>query len=90
LAARDGLDGMIIVSEEGKRRKISDDILNLLEHLSPVAKSLNSHDELMRLETIIKDGSNAKRQRSVHRAKGNLEAVVDSLVKELETDVARS
>lgn len=29
VAARDGLDGMIIVSEDGKRRKIADDILNL-------------------------------------------------------------
>ena len=47
LAARDGLDGLIIVSEDGKRRKISEDILILMEHLKPVAKKLNSYEELL-------------------------------------------
>jgi len=86
VAARDGLEGMIIVNEEGKRRKISDDVLNLMEHLAPVAKRLNSYEELAYLEQIIRNGSSAKRQRAVFRDAQSLEAVVDALVKEFETD----
>ena len=85
IAARDGLDGLIIVSEDGKRRKISEDILNLLENLKPVAKSLNSSEELLSIQEIIRRGCSAKRQRSVFRENQSLPAVVDSLVKEFET-----
>ena len=86
VAARDGLDGMIIVNEEGKRRKISDDILNLMEHLTPVAKRLNSTEELLSLEQIIRNGSSAKRQRAVFQREQSLDAVVDALMKEFQTD----
>jgi carboxylate-amine ligase len=86
VAARDGLDGMIIVNEEGKRQKISDDILNLMEHLAPVSKKLNSYEELRSVERIIRNGPSARRQRAVFERKQSLDAVVDSLVKEFETD----
>lgn len=86
VAARDGLDGMIIVNEDGRRRKISDDVLNLIEHLTPVAKRLNSYEELLYLKEIIRNGPSARRQRAVFQEKQSLPAVVDSLVKEFETD----
>ena len=86
VAARDGLEGMIIVNEEGKRRKIADDILNLLEHLAPVAKRLNSYEELLSLEQIIRNGSSARRQRAVFGREQSLNAVVDCLVKEFAAD----
>lgn len=86
IAARDGLDGMIIVSEEGKRRKISDDILNLMEHLMPVAKRLNSYEELRRVEQIIQNGPSARRQRAAFRKTQSMLSIVDSIVKEFETD----
>lgn len=86
VAARDGLEGMIIINEEGKRRKISDDILNLMEHLTPVAKRLNCQEELLYVKEIIRNGTSAKRQRAVFQKKLSLQAVVDALVKEFETD----
>jgi carboxylate-amine ligase len=86
VAARDGLDGMIVVNEEGKRRKISEDILNLMEHLAPVAKRLNSYEELLSVEQIIRNGPSARRQRAVFQREQSLDAVVDALVKELEAD----
>jgi carboxylate-amine ligase len=85
VAARDGLDGMIIVNEEGKRRKISDDILNLMEHLAPIAKRLNCYEELSFLAEIIRQGSSAKRQRALFRQTQSLEAVVGALVNEFAT-----
>ncbi len=86
VAARDGLEGMIIVNDEGKRRKISDDILNLMEHLAPVAKRLNSYEELLYVKEIIRHGTSAWRQRAVFREEQSLQTVVDELVKEFETD----
>lgn len=56
---------MIIINEDGKRRRIAEDILNLLEHLKPVAKRLNSYEELLGIEDIIQRGCSAKRQRAV-------------------------
>lgn len=88
VAARDGLDGLIIINEDGKRRRISEDILNPMEHLAPVAKRLNSYEELARLEGMIRNGSSAKRQRTVFQETGSMTAVVDALVKELEGDEA--
>ena len=86
VAARDGLDGLIIVSEDGKRRTISEDILNLMEHLKPVANRLNSYEELLSLQSIIQNGCSAKRQRAVFREQQNLQGVVDELIRELETN----
>lgn len=79
VAARDGLDGMIIVNEDGKRRKISDDVLNLIEHLTPVAKRLISYEELLYLKEMIRNGNSAKRQSAVFREKRHMAVVVDAL-----------
>jgi carboxylate-amine ligase len=86
IAARDGLDGIIIVNEEGERRRISDDVLDLIEHLTPVAKRLNSYEEVQYLKEIVRNGTSAKRQRAVFREELSLNAIVDTLVAELETD----
>lgn len=86
VAARDGLDGMIIINEDGKRRKISEDTLNLIEHLTPVAKRLNSYEELLYLKEMIQNGSSAKRQRAVFKESESLQRVVDALIEEFEAD----
>lgn len=77
---------MIIINEDGKRRKISEDIFNLIEHLAPVAKRLNSYEELLYLKEMIQNGSSARRQRAVFKESESLQAVVDALIKEFETD----
>jgi len=86
VAARDGLDGLIIINEDGKRRKISEDVLNLIEHLTPVAKRLNSYEELLYLKEMIQNGSSAKRQRAVFKESESFQKVVDALMEEFEAD----
>lgn len=86
IGARDGLEGSIILSEDGNRRKIGDDVLRMVERLEPVAKDLRCHEELLYLREIVKRGTSAGRQRAVYRERQNLHDVVDSLVKEFRTD----
>jgi carboxylate-amine ligase len=88
VAARDGLDGMIIVGEDGQRRKISEDLLLLVERLRPVARRLNSEKELLMLKQMIRQGSSAMRQRSQFAATGSLPGVVKSLITEFQSDRA--
>ncbi|MBI2987143.1 MAG: hypothetical protein HYY45_10300 [Deltaproteobacteria bacterium] len=66
--------------------EISEDILNLMEHLAPVAKGLNSYEELLYVKEMIRTGVSAKRQRAVFHEKRSLQAVVDALIDDLETD----
>lgn len=87
IAARDGLEGVIIINEDGARRKISEDISDLIERVTPVARRLNSYEELLYLKHMIRRGTSAARQRAVFREKKNLGAVVDSVVKEFKADL---
>jgi carboxylate-amine ligase len=87
VAARNGLEGMIIINEEGDRRKIGDDVLDLVEKLTPVAERLNCIEELRFVEQIVMRGASTTRQRAVYSEAHDLRSVVDSLVNELRTDV---
>ncbi len=76
IAARDGLEGMIITNLQGKRQKISDAILELMNLLLPIAKNLNCQEELLYLINIIENGNGAQRQRRTYNEKGSLKEVV--------------
>jgi len=76
IASRDGLEGMIIVDVLGKRQKISDCILDLIQLLSPIAKALQCLEELHFLKEIIKNGNGAQRQRKVFQKTGSIKEVV--------------
>jgi carboxylate-amine ligase len=57
----------------------------LLNKLEPVAKSLNCADELAAVSDIYRSGGSYQRQRRVaEEHDGDLRAVVDSLVAELD------
>lgn len=86
IAARDGLDGMIIREETGQRVKIADELLLLVDRLRPVAQKLNSDEELLHIKQMIRNGSSAKRQRARFAATQSLPAVVKGLINELEND----
>jgi carboxylate-amine ligase len=86
LAARYGLDAMIIVDEEGGRQSIRDMIPSLLEDLLPVARMLGCEDDLMRVARVLELGASYERQRRQVADGKTLEDVVSSLVTELETD----
>lgn len=84
-AARYGLDAIIITDADSNERLVTDDLHDLLNRLEPVAKSLGCENELALVAEIPARGASYQRQRRVAAAtQGDLVAVVDSLVKELD------
>ncbi len=83
-SARYGLDAIVILDAAGRERLVTEDVLELLERLAPVAKRLDCVDELASVERIVQRGASYQRQRAVAAANGgDLHAVVDSLVAEM-------
>src|SRR6185436_3273568 len=64
-AVRYGLEGLIILPEEGERRMIRDEIVRLLDVLRPVANDLGCSNELEGVKEILLRGNSAMRQREV-------------------------
>lgn len=84
-AARYGLDAIIIVDDDSNERLVTDDLTELLNRLEPTAKQLGCADELAMVAEIPQRGACYQRQRKVAAAaQGDLVAVVDALVKELD------
>ncbi|MFQ6393640.1 glutamate--cysteine ligase [Nocardia sp. KC 131] len=83
-AARYGLDAIVIVDADSNERLVTDDLTDLLNRLEPTAKRLGCADELRLVAEIPERGASYQRQRKVAAAaQGDLIAVVDSLVNEL-------
>jgi glutamate---cysteine ligase / carboxylate-amine ligase len=84
-AARYGLDAVIILDAESNERLVTDDLPDLLNRLEPVAKSLHCADELASVADICRLGASYQRQRRVaEEHDGDLRAVVDALIGELD------
>jgi carboxylate-amine ligase len=82
IAARYGLDGIIITDINGKRERISDSILQLVENLSATAKQLNCLEELQSINQIAARGNGAQRQRSIFMETLSLKEVVADSMRE--------
>ncbi|MFF0493890.1 glutamate--cysteine ligase [Nocardia sp. NPDC003482] len=84
-AARYGLDAIVITDADSNERLVTDDLTDLLNRLEPTAKLLGCENELALVAEIPERGASYQRQRRVAAAaQGDLVAVVDALVKELE------
>ena len=84
-AARYGLDAEIILDTAGREALVTDDLADLLTQLEPVARRLDCEAELRSVEEISREGASYQRQRAVaERTGGDLVAVVDSVVRELD------
>ncbi|WP_322760833.1 glutamate--cysteine ligase [Frankia sp. Cr2] len=84
-AARYGLAAEIVVDERGATRSIRDEIVDLVDDLLPVARRLACTDELADVLHLLDVGSSSERQRmAARRADGDLVAVVDTLLQEME------
>jgi carboxylate-amine ligase len=84
-AARYGLDAVIILDADSNERLVTDDLADLLTRLEPVATSLECATELAAVADIPRRGASYQRQRRVAMEhSGDLKAVVDVLVGELE------
>jgi len=84
-AARYGLDAVIILDADSNERLVTEDLDDVLNRLEPVARSLRCADELARVADIPRRGASYQRQRRVaEEHDGDLRAVVDALVAELD------
>lgn len=84
-AARYGMDAVIILDADANERLVTDDLADLLTRLEPVAERLGCADELRSVDDITRHGASYQRQRAVaERTGGDLVAVVDSVVRELD------
>ena len=84
-AARYGLDAEIILDAASNERLVTDDLDDVLTRLQPVARSLDCVDELAGVADIPRVGASYQRQRRVaEEHDGDLRAVVDALVAELD------
>ena len=84
-SARYGLEAEIILDADGNERLVTDDLDDLLTRLEPVARRLDCADELRSVAEIPRTGASYQRQRRVaERTGGDLVAVVDSVVRELD------
>lgn len=86
-AARYGLDAWIILDDRSAEALLLDDLAALLETLAPVAARLGCTDELALVADIPRRGASYQRQRAAaQRHDGDLVAVVDGVVHELDQD----
>jgi glutamate---cysteine ligase / carboxylate-amine ligase len=84
-SARYGLEAEIILDAAGSERLVTEDLADLLTRLEPLASRLGCTDELRSVEDITRTGASYQRQRAVAaRTDGDLVAVVDSVVRELD------
>ena len=85
-AARYGLDAIVIVDADSNERLVTEDLDDVLNRLEPIAARLGCPDELRLVAEIPRRGASYQRQRLVAQASGgDLVAVVDSLVAELDS-----
>ena len=84
-AARYGVDAWVITDADSNERLLLDDLADLVDRLAPVARRLHCERELAAVLDIAEVGASYQRQRRVAEATGgDLVAVVDSVVRELE------
>ena len=86
-SARYGLEAEVILDASANERLVTEDLVDLLSRLEPVAERLGCGAELRDVEHITRTGASYQRQRRVaERTGGDLVAVVDSVVRELDLD----
>jgi carboxylate-amine ligase len=84
-AARYGLDAVVILDADSNERLVTEDLDGLLTRLQPVAKTLDCADELAAVYDIYSRGASYQRQRRIAEENdGDLRAVVDALIAELD------
>jgi carboxylate-amine ligase len=82
--ARYGLDAEVIVGADNSERFLCDEIPDLLERLTPVARRLGCEAELRQVEDVMRLGAGYQRQRrAADTSAGSLRTVVQGLVDEL-------
>ncbi|MBX7223453.1 MAG: carboxylate-amine ligase [Blastocatellia bacterium] len=81
-AIRYGLDGKLIDFGKQKEVPVRDLICELLEFVDDVVEELGSRKEIDYIHTMMQNGTSADRQLRTFEETGDLNAVVDNLMKE--------
>ncbi len=82
--ARYGMDAIIILDSRNRERLVTDELYDLLERLTPVARRLGCEAELAGVEDILRSGASYQRQLAVAADHdGDLVEVTRSLVAEM-------
>jgi carboxylate-amine ligase len=90
-AARYGLDADLLVDAAGGLRPVREALLDLVEDLTPVARRLDCLEELHAVPRILEVGASYQRQRAIAaESGGDLNAVVDGLLREMRVGLPRS
>ncbi len=86
-AARYGMDAIIILDSRNRERLVTDELMDLLERLTPTARRLGCEEELRGVEAIITGGASYQRQLAVAKEHdGDLVAVTRSVVEEMKAE----
>src|SRR5699024_472277 len=84
-SARYGMDAIIILDSDGREMLVTDAMEKLLHILQATAEKLGCAEELNAIHTTIRKGASYQRQRAVaRRNKGDLRAVVNHLITEMQ------
>jgi carboxylate-amine ligase len=86
-ASRYGLDGKLIDFGKEEEVPLRQLILEYLDLIDDVVDELGSREEINYIHEMLKMGTGADRQLQVYKETGDLEAVVDYMVKETRVGV---
>ncbi|MFS0483744.1 glutamate--cysteine ligase [Corynebacterium striatum] len=81
--ARYGMDALVITSRETDERWIKDELADLVEELTPLARELGCAEELALIHEIIDDGAGYERQRALYEETGSWQKVVEATCQEM-------
>ncbi|VFB06252.1 carboxylate-amine ligase [Corynebacterium striatum] len=81
--ARYGMDALVVTSRETDERWIKDELADLVEELTPLARELGCAEELALIHEIIDDGAGYERQRALYEETGSWQKVVEATCQEM-------
>ena len=87
LATRYGLGAMYIRTPTGKRRQLRQEVADLVEKLTPIAREHGDQPFLAGLGPIDKFESGAARQRRLYREVGSWKAVIDDMTRRFKDEL---
>ncbi|WP_257161783.1 glutamate--cysteine ligase [Corynebacterium cystitidis] len=87
--ARYGLEALVITSRDTDERWVTEELVDLVDDLEPIAWRLGCVEELRLVLEILERGAGYQRQRRIHEVTGDWRAVVDATCDEMEQLVWR-
>ncbi len=83
--ARYGMDALVITSRETDEAWVKDELVEMVDELSPIARELGCVNELKLIHEIIDGGAGYERQRRLFKETGSWREVVEETCRELHT-----